>query len=154
MECVDIGGNIGERLGQEDAQAKKAGVGIDNVDTALDSDSGGSRRRGTGEERLVEKRATGVKSETGDENASGNLLEFWAGWNYCNCEIGSPNLGAGAGARGEHRSIAGGSEIDGGFVCDRGGELIGRGCGPLPGRAAPGGIVGEEDLIAGGVGLN
>src|SRR5882672_7511882 len=66
----------------------------------------------------------------------------------------TPMVEGSAGAGREHCSIAGGSEIDDGFFCERGSELIGRCCGPEPDRAAGRGVVSEEDLIAGGVGLN
>jgi len=46
-------------------------VGIEDVDAALDSDGGGNSWRGTGEERLVEKCATGVKSEAGTRTRAG-----------------------------------------------------------------------------------
>jgi len=66
VEGVDVGGKHGERLGQEEAQAETAGVGVEDIDAALNGGGGRGRGRGAGQERLIEKRAGGMHGETGN----------------------------------------------------------------------------------------
>ena len=46
VEGVEVGGEHGEGLGQEDAQAQTAGVRVENVDASLDADGGGAAGAG------------------------------------------------------------------------------------------------------------
>jgi len=82
------------------------------------------------------ERAGGMHRETGDQNATGDLLELGAGEGCGQSEIGGANFGGGVCARSEEGAVGSGGKIDCGFFCQRRGELIGGGCGPHSKRAA------------------